>query len=226
MIQEPRPQSWLEAARIVLRRHGRPLHYTTIADAAFKMRLLPCETLNPRQMSIALSADIRKTAGSDFRRVRPGVYELAEHTNTGSPIGSYHSLGHRVRDLTTSLAMSRVEPVLNRALWVTRQCLTLAAGSDQITVDMLSISLDPPNICTRALAYWRKSNPHRHDHRPLTLTRNLTSGYRTLAQVLRVNVRTAVAFAVSVLETLLTMTHRSTLEVTGQDGTSRDILLR
>jgi restriction system protein len=80
----------LDAAEVVLRDAGEPLHYTVIAERAVAeghwetTGKTPWATMNAR-----LSTDLgRNGENSRFRRVAPGIYSLAISTETTSPAAS------------------------------------------------------------------------------------------------------------------------------------------
>jgi len=68
---------FLIAAEGVLRKAGRPMHYTAITRAAIKLELLQTESVNAEiTMSSTLSADISVNPSTKFQRERAGVYSL------------------------------------------------------------------------------------------------------------------------------------------------------
>lgn len=216
--------SYLEAAREVLRRYGKRMHYTSIARAAIRLGLLRTASQNPSlQMSVVISSDIQNNIKSDFRRIRRGVFELSEHSNAHTQLEGYEMLGRRIGDLATQLSIPDGVGVLKRALRVARECEDVKEARQSLRIGSSWFDFEPTQLCSAAVARTNR----RDDSRALsvTLSRSLGAGYRAFARSLKVDLKTAVAYSVSVLETLLQASEGETVMVMGKGGKSASIWL-
>ena len=219
--------SYLDAAREVLRRKGGPMHYDSIGMAALKLGLLRTTSRDPaKQMGVALCQDVASTRGSDFRRLRPGVFELAEHSNLDIPLGRHDSLGRRIADLAVRLQLADDAAVLRRALWVVRKCLDLTGEAEALQVEGTWVLLDPRALCGEGLLNWTRRGGDSGGELSLNLSESLGREYGSVARTLGVTLRPAVAFAVSLFEQLLDLTQARRVEVRGQGGRTGTIWLR
>ena len=219
--------SYLDAAREVLRRQGGAMHYDSIGIAAVNLGLLNTKSRDPaKQMGVALCQDVANAKGSDFRRVRPGVFELAEHSNLDTPLGRYDSLGQRIADLGVRLQLADDAAVLRRTLWVVRKCLELKGESEALQVKGTWVALDPRGSCGEGLSNWTRYGGDSGVELYLNLPGSLSREYGVVARSLGVNLRTAVAFAVSLFEQLLDLTQARQVEVKGHGGRTGTIWLR
>lgn len=119
--------SYLDAAAAVLRSHGKPMHYESIADLAVKLGLLHGETSHYQTaMSSALSRDIRENPGSSFVREGRGLYRLRgciylEVTRDDS---------QRIRRFEAKLGVGSCLVVVRKALFLLKQASEgVGAGS-------------------------------------------------------------------------------------------------
>ena len=212
--------SYLDAAREVLRRQGGAMHYDSIGIAAVNLGLLNTKSRNPtKQMGVALCQAVANTKGSDFRRVRPGVFELAEHANLGTPLGRYASLGRRIAILSVRLQLRDDAAVLRRALWVVRKCLVVKGGWEDLQVDGRRVALDPDSLCSDRLSIWTRRMGDDDVEVSLDLPGMLSREYINVARSVGINLRAAVAFAISLLEQLLDLTHDRQVKIKGEGGT-------
>ena len=211
--------TYLDAAREVLRRQGGAMHYDSIGNAAVNLGLLRTKSRKPaRLMGIALCRDVANTRGSDFRRVRPGVFELAEHANLDTPLGRYESLGQRVAALSVRLQLANDAAVLRRALWVVRRCLELKGEWEALEVEGGWVVLDPESLCSEGLSRWTRRARGGDVELSLDLPGSLTREYNGIGRAVGVNLRIAVAFAISLLEGLLDLTEARQLKIKGEGG--------
>lgn len=216
--------SYSEAAREVLRRHGKPMHYTAIARAAIRLGLLRTTSQNPSlQMSVVISNEIQNNAESDFRRIRRGVFELSEHSHAHTQLGEHEMVGRRVDDLATRLSMPDSVGVLKRALRVARECEDIKGAGHSLRIGDLWFDFEPARLCNTAVG--RANRPDDSRVVSVTLPRSLVAGYSAFARSLTVDLRTAVAYSVSVLETLLQAGEGETVTVIGRGGKSASIWL-
>ena len=219
--------SYLDAAREVLRRQGGAMHYDSIGIAAVNLGLLNTKSQDPaKQMGVVLCQDVANAGGSDFRRVRPGVFELAEHSNLDTPLGRYDSLGRRIAALGGRLQLRDNATVLRRALWVVRKCLELKSESKTLQVGGTWVTLDPSGLCSDGLSNWTRRERGSGDELALNVPRALGREYSSIARSLGINLPTAVAFAISLLELLLDLTKARQVEVKGHGGRTGTLWLR
>lgn len=212
--------SYLDAAREVLRRQGGAMHYDSIGMAALKLGLLNTKSQDPaKQMGVALCQDVASARGSDFRRVRPGVFELAEHSNLDVPLGRYDFLGRRIANLGMRLQLADDAAVLRRALWVVRKCLELKGEWEAIQIEGTWVALDPNALCGKGLSNWTRRQGDGGGELSLNLSESLAREYGTVARSLGLSLRPAVAFAISLFEQLMDLTQARRVEVSGQGGT-------
>ena len=109
--------SYLDAALAVLREHGKPMHYESIADLAVKLGLLTTTATNYQiAMSSALSKDIRENANSPFAKSGNGLYMLKPSTLSRLLIPIEHDA--RIRNLEDQLGARKRIIVLRKALFL------------------------------------------------------------------------------------------------------------
>ena len=219
--------TYLEAAREVLRRQGGAMHYDAIGLAAVNLGLLETESRDPaKQMGVTLCQDVQRRRGSDFRRVRPGVFELAEHSNQSTPLGRYECLGARINDLCRRLQLAGHDAVLRRALWILRICLEIEGESNELEVGERRLTLNPDGLCREAMSNWKHRDNGRDDDSLVELSRSLSREYNGVARSLGTNLPKAVASSVSVLEILLELTDGRRVSLTGQGGMTETVWIR
>lgn len=120
---------YLNAAKAVLSRIRKPMHYVTITRLARRLYQLESNANNPE---IIMSSTLSREAAhprSVIRKVRPGVYEILSSVSADVQVCKYKCLGTRVHALTDRLRCTNELLVLRRAFYVLRQCLS-AAGPE------------------------------------------------------------------------------------------------
>ena len=203
------------------------MHYDSIGIAAVNLGLLNTKSQDPaKQMGVVLCQDVANARGSDFRRVRPGVFELAEHSNLDIPLGRYDSLGRRIAAIGGRLQLRDDAAVLRRALWVVRKCLEFKGEWETLQVEGTWVALDPRGLCSKGMSNWTRREGDSGVELSLNVPGSLGREYSSVARSLGVNLPTAVAFAVSLLEQLLDLTQARHVEVKGQGGRTETIWLR
>ena len=112
--------TYLDAAVEVLRVHGKPMHYGSIADLAVRLRLLKTTATNSRiAMSSALSKDIRENVNSRFAKAGNGIYMIKPSSIARIPVSEEH--GARIRSLQDQLGARKRIVVLRKALFLLQQ---------------------------------------------------------------------------------------------------------
>ena len=146
---------FLSAAKELLSRTGKPMHYGTITSLALKLGVLESSSRNPEViMSSTLSREAANHPQSAIMKVRPGVYELLPAALVNQEIGESHCLGVRVQRLIPRLKCFDELNVLRRALHILRQCLSITNSTgwfklgDGISEVELNL-LDPLTIRTK-----------------------------------------------------------------------------
>src|ERR1700760_4037874 len=72
--------TFLEAAREILRKEGKPLHYKDLTERAMTKKLLTFVGRTPEvTMQTQLTAAVKKAPGNPFVRVKPGVFGLLRY---------------------------------------------------------------------------------------------------------------------------------------------------
>ena len=169
----PAPQAlvslhFLNSAKALLSRTGKPMHYETITNLALKLGVLESSSRTPEViMSSTLSREAAKHPQSDIKKVRPGVYELLPGASISPEIGDSHCLGARVHALLGKLTCVNELAILRRAFYILRQCSSVAGPpgkfklGDGIT-DVDLDFLDPRTIRTKRddLIPYRNTAPH------------------------------------------------------------------
>ena len=119
--------SYLDAAAAVLRSHGKPMHYESIANLAAKLGLLHGEASHYQTaMSSALSRDIRENRGSLFVREGRGLYRL----RGSSFLELTGDDGQRIDRFEARLGVGSRLVVLRKALFLLQQASErVGAGS-------------------------------------------------------------------------------------------------
>ena len=114
------PSSYLEAALAVLRAHGKPMHYESIAGIAVKLGYL--ETTSPNcdiAMSSVMSKDIRENPSSHFAKAGRGIYKLKPSGLRCLSVPEEYN--KRVRNLQYGLKAKRSLTVLRKGLFILQQ---------------------------------------------------------------------------------------------------------
>lgn len=219
--------TYLDAAREVLRRHGKPMHYTGIVTIAMRLGLLQTNSVNPSvQMSAVLNRAVKKRDGSEFRRIRSGVFALSEYGSTCIPLGAYDMLGQRIDELASRLRLPNRDSVLKRALRVARACEQVKGGCSILTIGDRVLDFGPDCLCSDAIRVRRgRVGDDRIDRRVL-LSRSLAAEYSGLARSLSVDLGTAIVYSVRVLEVLVNVGRGGAVTVSGKGGRRMSIWLR
>ena len=141
---------YLNAAKAVLLRTNKPMHYDTITRLAVALGLLETSSRTPDiGMSTALSRASRETHSSGINKVRRGVYELVSAKYITSDTAEYEHLGARVHDLVSRLEAANDVQVVRRAFFFLRQCLSLSTptggidlgdGIKEVHINLMDIS--------------------------------------------------------------------------------------
>lgn len=143
--------AYLSAAEAVLRRVGRPMHYTSIAKLAIRLRLLVTNSVQPEiAMSTTISADIADNPNTIFKRERPGVYSLRED-EAASFLGETYlcsALLERVASLRVLLGATSDLALVRRSLYLFSRALQLStpSGSIRFAGEAGSIDIDPRQL--------------------------------------------------------------------------------
>lgn len=127
---------YLSAARAVLARADRPIHYEQITAIALKLGLLSSTSANPEiAMSSMLSADIRVNRHSIFAKERRGVYKLtnARSTHAEPSAGAQHTLERLIISIQVKSEISSDVKVAKRALHLAGCTLDIANDSKVTT---------------------------------------------------------------------------------------------
>lgn len=195
---------FLSAAKELLSRTGKPMHYGTITDLALKLGVLESSSRNPEViMSSTLSREAANHPQSAIKKVRPGVYELLPAALVNQEIGESHCLGVRIHRLIPRLKCADELNVLRRAFHILRKCLSvtnsigrfkLGDGISEVELDLL----DPLTIRTKRdeLIGQRNGPPH-----TVRLDRTLIQAAEEIRMHLRLdNLEAVVDLAVSLAE--------------------------
>jgi len=139
---------YLQAARDLLIRHGKPMHYSTLTFIAIKIGLLKTSCQNPDiVMCSALSKDVSENQMSVFKKRREGVYDIVFGERLGVEILNYNKLGHRLSTLANELELKNETSVLRRTISIINQLLScsgnkgilkVSSGEDIIRINIFS----------------------------------------------------------------------------------------
>lgn len=143
--------AYLSAAEAVLRRVGRPMHYTSIAQLAIRLRLLTTNSVQPEiAMSTTISADIADNPSTVFKRERPGVYSLREDEKTPSEDSAFlcTALTEKIASLRVVLTAASDLAVVRRSIYLFSRALQLSSpnGPVQFSGEGGSVELDPRQL--------------------------------------------------------------------------------
>ena len=219
-------RSYLAAAREVLHRYGGAMHYESITTAAIRLKLLPVGSKgNPRYMAQVLNRSLGQSAPSDFRRVRPGVFELAEDANEAASSTEYAILRQRIQHLCCLCASDEIT-LLRRALWIAKKCASVGGSTREVVVNGTTVPLDPTGLATAVTVPTRSMLMRDRETRgPLVLSRSLRREYRALGSRLGTDLRATINFTISLFEVLLNQSDTKELWLTLHDGSKERLYI-
>lgn len=146
--------SYLDAALAVLREHGKPMHYESIADIAVKLGFLTTTATNYQiAMSSALSKDIRKNTNSPFAKSGSGLYMLKPSSLSRLLVPVEHSV--RIRSLQDQLRAKKRIIVLRKALFLLQRACE-RTGRDHAVIlghNGMSVEVDLCQVVQDARKY-------------------------------------------------------------------------
>lgn len=126
---------YLVAARDLLIRFGKPMHYITIASAAIKLGLLESKGSTPEiSMSSVLSKDVANNPNSIFKKVRAGVYDIIPGVKLGFEITNYNNIGVRIAKLSRQIGFRNELAVIRRSLFLLKRAYEYAENDMKITI--------------------------------------------------------------------------------------------
>lgn len=138
---------YLHAARDLLIRFGKPMHYKTITSTAMKLGLLETEGMNPEiAMSSILSRDVANNPNSLFKKLKEGVYDIVPGARIGNEIINYNKIGIRISELVKQTGIRNELMVVRRALFLLKRGFEYAGDDKKITIgndtDSINLILD------------------------------------------------------------------------------------
>ncbi len=124
--------TFLEAALVVLRREGKPLHYKDIADRAVAKGLLTMVGRTPAiTMQTQLQSAINKSPGNPFVRAKPGFFGLLRYPQLSpDELAAFDDLGRPA----TGVVPPRVESESTEPRQVESRP-AIAGGADRVASD-------------------------------------------------------------------------------------------